>query len=378
MKKNIAVIFGGKNCEHEISIITALQLMECIDDNIYNIIPIYVDENNTMYYGKQLLDVNFYKQKNFKNFLTIVSFVSGTNFLYKKYFFKYKKFLLIDFCFVSMHGKNGEDGTIFSLLNLCSIPNSSANLFSSSCACDKCAFKIFLNGLGVDSINFQIYNANEIKSNKKFYQNLKNNLGKKIIAKPSNLGSSIGIEIIKNYSDYLNKISNLLKYDNKILFESYLEKIDEINIACFKVQNKMIFSNFEKPITKNEILSFDDKYVNNDGDGFEGIRRILNPEISQEVATKIKEICKVVYNALGLFGIVRFDFILKDNKVYLNEINTIPGSFANYLFDRKMYPFTKLINLMIEEGISRYKCDEKLMSILKISILSNEYFSIKK
>ncbi|MBO7219122.1 MAG: ATP-grasp domain-containing protein [Clostridia bacterium] len=360
---NIAVIYGGESVEHEVSILTAVQLIENIaKDNI--IIPIYITKQGKMYETSNYKNIDTYKNE---NNLKEVCFVPNSTYLYKKNIVgSYKKYKQIDFCYIAMHGKGGVDGTIASILNMSHIPYSSSDMLGSSVCLDKAIFKNAMFGLGINIVPYinvlkSDYHANKLE----ILDKIENNLGYPVIIKPSNLGSSIGINIAYSKDDIDFKINGSFLYDNMLVIEKYVDIDKEINVALFRYNNEMVFSCFEVPSRDDNILSFEDKYLK------QGVTRKMLEVLDSGLDVKIKSMCEVVYKTLRLNGVVRFDFIYsKDGILYLNELNTIPGSMANYLYKERGIDYTELNQMLYREGVNYFKQKAKLNTNYDSKVLS--------
>lgn len=371
---NIAVIFGGESSEHDVSIITGMQLIENVDETKYKIFPIYISENGDWYTGDSLFDLDNYKD-NLKKIYKC-SFVANDNGLYLCKGKKCKKIADIDVCVTCLHGVNGEDGKVAGILELSKIPYTSSDICCSSMCIDKSIFKTFCNGLGVSVIDGFSINRNDFIVDKKSVFDKIIDFGFPIILKPSRQGSSVGIEVCKNVDELENKLNNVFEYDSKILIEEFVSVKKEVNIALFADGNNIVFSNTEEPIMSCDILNFQDKYLDNSG--LQSCRRIIPANISDECFFEIKKNAELVYRELEAFGVVRFDFIIdNDDNLFLNEVNTIPGSMANYLFDKHKYTYTKLIDALVDLSFLRNEKRIKYTAF-KSDILSSGLQGLKK
>ena len=334
MKENLLVIFGGESCEHDISIISAIQAIKNVDENYYNIIPIYITKSGIMLTGKKLTELSSFSNFNTSN-LTEVSFIVGKNYLYYKTLLGYKQKVKADVALIVMHGINGEDGKIMSLLELSKIPYTACSPLQSELCMDKCVFKDYLKGLKINVVNGVSVFSYEYALNPETVKNfITDVVGFPLIVKPATLGSSIGIKVCNNVLELENALKLAFTYCNKVLIEEFLEDVTEVNLAVLGYENDITLSVTEQPIKQNEFLTFDNKYVGNSAEGMANLKRIVPADVSTEVSKEIKNIAKRIFTNLNLKGVVRFDFMVdnKTNKVYVNELNTIPGSLAYYLF----------------------------------------------
>lgn len=354
--KNILVIFGGQSVEHDVSIITGVLTLNSIDKEIFNPIPVYISKDLQWFTGKKLFDIDFYKNFSFEG-LDKVSLIAGDNSLYVIKGKKIKKLHTIAVCVNCTHGELGEDGSLVGLLNMCKIPVASSTLLPSSVAMDKSITKIFLQGLKVNVLpSIEIFSAIEIEK-------VKNSLNYPLIVKPNRLGSSIGIEKIISEKDIVLGVERALKYGESVIIEPLLNDFIEINCACYKdKKGQLIVSECERPVGKDEVLSFDDKYQQG--------RREFPAKITKKQSDKIKELTKRVYEKLKFNGIIRIDYFLTKSNVYLNEINSVPGSLAYYLFCPSLKEFKNLLTeqIMVAEG--RYIKELTAVKEFKSSILT--------
>ncbi|MBE5757490.1 MAG: ATP-grasp domain-containing protein [Clostridiales bacterium] len=371
---NLMVVFGGESCEHDISVITGVQLIANCNEYLYNVIPVYIDKCGVWYTGDSLKDLDNYPNKLSK--LKKCSIHPNDDYLYIEKGGKFKKYIKVDCCIPCLHGLRGEDGTLFAILNMSKIPCSSSGLVASSVCIDKDIFKCVCSSLNINVANGLSINHYDYLLDCEVVFEKVEKLGYPIIIKPCRQGSSIGIYVCHNRNELQKNIEISFKYDSKVVIEKFIDIKKEVNIALFEYLGDLIFSNTEEPKGKDEILSFDDKYKRSGGN-FENIKRIIPAEIDTFTLDKIKEISRIVYCKLGMIGVVRFDFIIdKDDNVYLNEVNSIPGSMANYLFDKKMYPYSKLIDMLVRNGIKLSV--DSCVKVIDSGVLGSGLIGIKK
>ncbi len=371
--KNIAVIFGGVSPEHDVSIITGLIVLNSLDKTKFSPIPLYVTREGVWYTGEALTKLSFYKAPNYKK-LTRVNMCAGDNYLYK---FKGNKRLVSLACAINcMHGGNGENGTIGGLFDLCNVPFVGTGLYSGSMAMDKCLTKLGLIGLGVETVfGTQILRNDFYKSPQKSIEKVMAELNLPLIVKPARTGSSIGIKVAYDIKGLELAIKNAFRFDDKILIESYIDGAKEINCAAFKTKKGVFASECEMSSTSNDILTFEDKYL---GSKTGGAKREFPAKIDKKLSDKIKEITLKVYTAFEFASVVRIDYLVKDDRVYLNEINAVPGSFAYYLFCNKISELTDLLTDLIEKSIADYLSKRSNILAFESSILSFDGLSLKK
>lgn len=373
---NVGVFFGGESCEHDISIITGVQLMSKVNEYLYNVIPIYIQKNGVWVTGNNLSDIDNYTDNLGKT--KEIGVIAGSNYLYYKKGNKLKKYLPLDVAIVCLHGINGEDGTISSVLKLSKIPYSCCNNLSSAVCMDKVIFNEVCKGLGVAKVpSISMLKSDFDNDRESEKQKVISALGLPIIIKPSRQGSSIGIKICSDKNKIIEDLEYCFNYDSRLIVEKFVDIKKEVNIACFLNKNDIVFSNTEEPIRNSEFLDFNSKYTSNLS-GMESMRRIMPAVIDKEMIEKIKQIAEFVYKEMDMYGIVRFDFIIdKDDNLYLNEVNTIPGSMANYLFSEE-YPYTRLIEDMISNALIRNEKELQLNTKYSSNVLKQGFNGFKK
>ncbi len=363
--KNIIVAFGGKSVEHDISVITGVLTVNSVDLK-YNVIPVYFDKKGKCYTGESLKDISFYKNFNEKK-VKRVTFLQGENKLFVINKNKIKEMCDISCVINCIHGICGEDGALAGLLKMSNIPLCSPDLFASSFSMDKDFTKTVLTGLGVKKLPYLRFFKTEFYKDKlKTVETVEKKFGYPVIIKPSKLGSSIGINCATNQKELYNALETGFSFDDKIIIEQKLEDFTEINCGAYKYNGNIVISNLEEPITKNNFLSFSDKYQCEKTGAIR--REPIN--LPEKVAQNIKNTTKKIYDKADFTGVIRIDYIVKNNEVYLNEINTTPGSLAYYLFTDSIKGFTKMISELIEEGIKKGIKENSLNYEYKSSVLS--------
>lgn len=351
VRKRVLIVFGGESCERDISVITGVLALNSLDRDTFIPLPVYITEEG-WFTGEELFDLSFYKKRSVEGLKRVVPIFKSKTL----YVLKGKKIKPIGEVYSAInccHGLNGEDGCIAGVMRLLGIPFASPDMLASSVCIDKTATKIFLEGMGVKTLPYKVVTATAFFKSKEFVLNLtEKKIGYPCIIKPARLGSSIGITVARDKQTLKQGIERALRYDAKIIIEKALEGFTEINCAVYKSGGKICVSECENPKPTGEVLSFDDKYKS-------GLKHALIREfpakIPEEASLKIKEITCAVYRKLYAIGVVRMDFLLKDGEVYLNEINTVPGSLALHLFRDKVSEFSEVLTQIIEEGARAHR-----------------------
>ena len=267
----------------------------------------------------------------------------------------------IDIMFPAIHGTNGEDGTIQGLLELIDIPYVGPGVLGASVGMDKILMKDIYKANNLPVVEYSwFYRSKWEKDKDQIIEDIEEKLGYPLFVKPANLGSSIGISKAKDREGLINSIEIAIKYDRKIIIEKAVESPREINCSVIGYEDELITSLCEEPLGWEEVLTFEDKYVKSNAKGGKssGERRIIPAEIEDNIREEIEQLAKKAFATIDARGVSRIDFLIdKNNKIYINEINTLPGSISFYLWEGKGYPFNKLIDELINIAIKVY--DEK-------------------
>ena len=359
--KKIGIIIGGKSVEHEVSIITGLQVFENIDKDIYEPKIIYIQKDGKWLVGDSLHDINNYKKKNFDDAYEVLpGFKNEKLILYphpelKTGFFgkKYPTYD-IDIVFPAVHGTNVEDGALQGLLQINGVPYAFGSVLSSAVGMDKVIMKKVFQSCNLPIVDYIWFYRSSFEADKDKIIEEAENIGYPLIVKPANLGSSVGINKAKNYDELLFAIEVAMSYDRKIIIEKCLENVREINCAVIGYENELETSLCEEPVGWKEFLTYEDKYVNKKKDASESKRRIP-ADIEEDIEIKIKDLAKETFKAVDGCGNARIDFLLSGNNIFVNEINTIPGSISFYLWEGKGVSFKQLITRIIELAEIQYK-----------------------
>lgn len=329
--KTIGIFYGGRSYEHDISIITAIQAMTYIDSKKYRMIPVYMKDG-------ELLGVK--RPKEFKSYLN-----AGKTIKYRLtdggiiHGLTYTK---LDCALIAAHGGEGENGILQGLLEYYRIPHTGPSAAMSAIGMDKWVSKAVFKILGAETVPGALGDEpDKIES-----------LGYPLIVKPLTLGSSIGIEMAHNGAELIKAVETAKMFDSNVIIEKAISERIELNCAAISCRGKIIISAIEKPVTWKEFLTFNEKY---NSTGKIRAEKELPAKIPEELENKVKQTTAMLYAKMRLSGVVRADYLysLKDEVLYINEINTIPGSFAYYLFSEIGLTFTKLLDVMIGEAIAQ-------------------------
>lgn len=387
MKLNIAVFFGGESVEHEVSIISAHQAIEALDKNKYNVIPVYVSKERKLYVSDLLKDMSNYKDlKHLISQCTQVSITSEDNRVVirpvKPSLFGSKELGTIDVAIPVMHGTNGEDGTIQGFFEMLKVPYAGCDLYGAAIGQDKVLQKNVLNDNNLPITNwFWVYGA-EMDTHQSEILDKVHRLIYPVIIKPARTGSSVGISIAHNDEEYLACFDEARQYDEKIITEKVVKPMREINCSVVGDSYSCVASVLEEvsSVSQDELLSFSDKYLgggkSTKSEGSKGMAstaRIVPAPLTDEQTRLIQQLAKETFRVLGTSGVCRIDFLMDADtkKVYVNEINTIPGSLAFYLWQAAGVSFSELMDKLVELALDRERRRSKMTFSYETNILSN-------
>lgn len=376
---NVIILYGGESVERDISVITAIQVMESIDTQQHAVHPIYM-LGNEMFLVRQAeaKQMNIYADTTAtsidKKLMQRCIIVDGILYLLKKN--KLKQFCDIDCAVVCCHGGSGENGELQGLLEMNKIPYTCAGVKASAMCMDKALSHKIANRINIKNTKFVLIDVYENYDAEKIFATFSGELG--LIVKPNALGSSIGIGVAFTVDELKECIITASLYDNNVIIESKVNNLLEFNCACLKTSNGILVSGVDCPIANSEILSFNDKYI-------EGSKYIIpnkNKDVEMDIAliNKITAYTERLYKEMDLFGVVRIDYLYDTEKdvVYFNEINTIPGSMAYYLFDSVGYSMRDLISEMIAMAYKRHAEGQRLIKQFTSSVLNRNAKSMGK
>ena len=377
MKIKVGVIFGGETVEHEVSIISAIQAMNKMDQEKYEIVPIYITKNREWYTGEILKDIEVYQDFNLikKYCANVVLYYRNGSYVLQKKNGLFKKIVKeIDIAFPIVHGTNVEDGVLQGYLQSIGIPFVGGNVYASVVGQDKAFMKDVWSNVDIPMTKYVWFYDIDYKNDQEKVLKMVSKLKYPVIVKPACTGSSVGISVCENEEKLIEGIDDAIQYDSKIVVEEVVENLKEVNIAVMGNYEHQKVSEIEEVLSANKFLTFTDKYIGGGkgklsktkgslgvkktgSKGMASTNRKLPADLDDDVRKEIEEIAVKAFKALGSAGNSRIDFLIDDktNKVYINEINSIPGSLAFYLWEAKGMEFADLLDNMIQIGIKDYK-----------------------
>ncbi len=380
MKIKLGVIFGGESVEHEVSIISALQAIQNLDKNKYEVVPIYIAKDRTWYTGHMLEDIESYKDfDNTKKFAKkVVLYKKGNKFLLQGTTGLFRKDITdIDIILPVVHGSGVEDGTLAGYLDSVGIPYVGCHVLGAALGQDKVTMKQVMQSEGIPVVDYTyFYDCEYIENKSDILANIKK-IGYPVVVKPATLGSSVGITFVKDSKEIEEAIDEAIKYDSKIVVEKAVENLIEVNASVLGNYEYQRVSPLEEVMGLDEILSFADKYLSNgkktgtSSKGMASTSRIIPARISDKLTKDIQETSKKVFKLLNLSGVCRIDYLInsKTQEYYVNEPNTIPGSLSFYLWKEANLSYKDLLDEMISIAIREYKNKSKKVTSFESNIL---------
>ena len=390
MKTNIAAFFGCSSVEHEVSISSAVQAMRSINRDKYDVTPVYVEKDGSMYTGDNLFEI-----ENYRNIPELLKGAKAVTFLRTgdkvvMHYLEQKKFkkisdVAVDLAFPVVHGTNCEDGTMAGYFEFLGLPYISCDIISAAVGMDKAVFKDVLKSAGLPVLDCIKFRAREYTLDKQtITDNIKSQIGFPLIVKPVNLGSSVGITKVNDESELDEAIRLGISCSDIILVEKAITSLREINCSVLGDSDECEASVCEEPFMNDEILSYEDKYMGggkNGGasKGMASLGRKIPADLPEEKAREIRELSCNIFKAIGASGVVRIDFLLDcdTGNVYANEINTIPGSLAFYLWEATGLKYTDMIDRLVEIAFRRQRNRDNLTFTIDTNILSGVSFGSK-
>ncbi|MDO4484381.1 MAG: D-alanine--D-alanine ligase family protein [Clostridia bacterium] len=371
-KIQLGVIFGSRSCEREVAIISAVQLMNNVDTEKYDIIPVYIDELGHWYTGEALRRVDTFVSfnpdaKGVQQVSLDLSAGSGALLAVKPgsgLFGKPEQVLAarLEVCVIVMHGLNGEDGTLQGLLEMANLPYTSTGVAGSAIGMDKIMMKQFFKGAGLPVLPGVWHTRTQWEQNPDAVMDDCETLGYPVFVKPANLGSSIGVSRADDREGLADSLSLAFEYDRRVLIEKGLDRPVELNCSVLGYDEDVTASPIEMPVSAvgddAEFLDFRKKYLENSGTkGMASLSRLLPAPIEDDLKEKIQQLSCDIFRMMDCKGVVRIDYMFDkaSNGVYITEINTIPGSLSFYLWENAGMSYAKLIDRMVDCAIRAHE-----------------------
>lgn len=382
MKIRLAVIFGGKSVEHEISVISALQACEYIDRDKYEVIPLYMTKTGEFYTGEQMGNIERYrdipallKESTRVLLLNEEDRVDLVRYPMKK--FGNNVLGSIDVAFPIVHGTNVEDGTLQGYLQTLGLPYVGCDVLSSAVGMNKYVMKTVFKDNDIPVLDCACFNLTDFAEVEDLMDRVEGKFPYPVIVKPINLGSSVGISKASDRGQLEEALSLAFTFAPKVLVEPAIRQLREINCAVLGDELEAEASECEEPLNAEEILTYEDKYIGGGkskggSKGMASLSRAIPANISQERREEIRQMAVRAFKCLGCSGVARIDFMIdkETDRVYLNEINTIPGSLAFYLWEPVGVSYPQLLERMIQLALKRYRENRKLTFSFDTNVLA--------
>ncbi|MBE5825881.1 MAG: D-alanine--D-alanine ligase [Butyrivibrio sp.] len=387
MKLKVAVLFGGKSTEHEISIISAIQAIGYINTDKYEVIPVYISKNYDYYVGEDVGKIEEYTHipELLKKSTRVIWVKDGDKVSLVRY--PMKKFgnnviTTVDVAFPIVHGTNVEDGTLQGFLTTLGLPVVGCDVLSSAVGMNKYVMKTVLKDNNIPVLDCKCYTWKDYEDVDGLVAKIEAEFTYPVIVKPLNLGSSIGIKKASNKEELLEALDLGFEFSRKILVERAISQLKEINCSVLGDYESAEASECEEPVNSDDILSFEDKYIGGAKGGTKGaktggskgmasLKRKIPADISSEMRDKIRKMAVDAFICLGCSGVSRIDFMIDmaTNEVYLNEINTIPGSLSFYLWEPLGMKYEHLLDNMIQLALKADRENHKVVYSFDTNVL---------
>jgi D-alanine-D-alanine ligase len=328
----IAIVFGGISFEHEISIVSSIAMKDVLNNEL---VYLFLDASRDMYHiPTDIIKSKLFSTGEYRKFDKV--FFQKGGFYKKGGLFSKDKDIDFDVVLNLSHGGDGEDGILSSVLDFYDIPFVAPRTEACVVSSNKFLTKGYASSVGVNTLDYKYYTKGDMVCVDSY----------PVILKPVKLGSSIGVSIVKTQEELEYALDVAYEFDNAVIIEPFISGVKEYNLAGTKVNGKFIFSIIEEP-QKAEFLDFDKKYLD-----FSRTSKAKEVDLGEKLNNEIKDSFKRIYNTLFEGSIIRCDFFVVEDKVYLNEINSIPGSMANYLFENFASLFEEVAsNLPIKKDV---------------------------
>lgn len=350
MRKKVLVLFGGRSCENEVSIVTGVMAANLLDAERYEVFPVYLSQEGKLYTGESLLDVQTFRGGGYKKSAQSALLSEGVLYVRRKN--KLRPVCRPDAALNCCHGAGGEDGEAAALFALNRIPDASPAVAGSAICMDKALTKIAAKGLGIRTLPyFRIAEGDWRKRGNMALRCIEERLGYPVIVKPARQGSSIGIGVAEDRAKLVAAVQAAFAYDDLLIAEKYLADRREINCAAYRRGEEIVLSPCEEPKSAHKYYTFAEKYL----EGGKTRTSDLPADIPVECAAQVQAYTRLLYKRLQLRGVVRADFLLSGKEVYFSELNTVPGSLAWYLFCQKLSEFPQMLTALVEQGICDFR-----------------------
>jgi len=384
-KMQLGVIFGSRTCEHEVAIISAVQLMRHVNREKYDVIPVYISQKGEWFTGDPLMDIKTYTPFDpfMKGIIPVhLDLTAGSGALIhyvpaKGLFGGGKEEIVarLDCVIPVMHGLHGEDGSLQGLLELADIPYASTGIGGSAVGMDKITMKRFFRGCGFPILpDCAVTRSAWEKDAQGMMDTIEKALSYPVFVKPACLGSSIGVSRADDRASLKESLELAFSYDRRVLVEKGLDKPIEVNCSVLGFDGQRKASVLEMPNSGAGFLDFSEKYLagSSGSKGMASLKRIVPAPIGEELTEKLQALSLEIFDAMDCKGVVRIDYMLDrhSDHYYITEINTIPGSLAYYLWAETGLNYAEQIDEMVECALRAHQEKERNSFAFSSDILS--------
>lgn len=380
-KHNVVVAFGGISPEHEVSVLTAMQVLAALEGSKYRTVPLYISKSGRWFTGDILRDL-----KNYQNLDKLTDSASSCVFtqlsdgrpvlktMVTGLFSRSEEFDVYA-VLPAFHGSSGENGSFQGICETYNMPYTGSGVMGSAIGMNKVVTKQLCRAAGIPVVDGIDFTESRWVNDRDSILSDIDKLGDSAVVKPVNLGSSIGVEIVKNEDEAETAIETAFRYDSHLLVEKAIAPLLEINCSVMGTPDENRVSVCERPMGREELLSFTDKYQQDEGaKGMASADRIIPADISTELAGSIQSTAKKVFSTISGSGLARLDFLVNGdtNEFYFNEINTIPGSFSFYLWKESGISFRNLLYELVDIAIEQHQKKNGRVQSYETNLLSQK------
>lgn len=375
MKKTIAVIFGGQSAEHDVSIITAHIpiIQSLLASGQFTVLPIYIAKNGCWYSDPEMNRLAFFKDPEFESSLKgrkkiQILFDDGLKIIWPGIT---KKVASVDIVFPAMHGTFGEDGSLMGLLRMANVAFVGCDLSSSAVAMDKVLTKQVLAAEGIPVVPYVWFTHDDWKHDKQSWVDKVSQLAFPVFVKPVHLGSSIAITKVREKEHLGHALELAFHYDNKVLIEQSVENLVEVTLPIMG-NERLELAQIEQPLNKSDFFDFNNKYLSGGkNSGVNSQYSELPAKITPELSQAVRDLGKQAYRILGCSGIARVDFLIDGqcNNIYVNEVNTLPGSLYHHNWRSAGVSGVELVTKLITLAEEKFKKQKNITHTFNSEIL---------
>lgn len=384
-KLNVGVFFGSRSTEHDVSIITGQMIIGALEKSgEYNVVPVYLDRNGKWFISDKFKKVEFFRKPDFEKELDKMGDLS-LDLNASKGFLKFKsektglfpaaKTIIIDIAFPAFHGSFGEDGTVQGLFEILNVPYIGCGVLASALAMDKITSRKILEREKFSIVKNLWFDKKDFEERKKekIFKAIEGRLSYPLFVKPNRLGSSIGVSRVNNKKELDFAVEVVFQFDEKVIVEETVKNLMEVNCAVIGDGEDLTASLPEQPLYKQTFQTFEEKYLTKGGTIKKGAaKNIIPAPLPKKKLEEIQDLSKKAYKALGCSGISRVDFLIdtKTMKIYINELNALPGTLQFHLWEASGVSRPKLTEMLVRFALERFNKNKNLVHVFGSNLLN--------